>query len=69
MLWQALQRVQKADYTNKIAAVLAAADDDKLGTHAPHARALLTTAAATATAASKAAKQGADALEVRNTEQ
>jgi hypothetical protein len=56
--------VRSADYSKKISAVLAAADEDKIGKHAPNARAQLTTAAAAATAASEAAKRGADALEV-----
>jgi hypothetical protein len=56
--------VRSADYTKKISAVLAAADDDKIGKHAPAARAELTTAAATAAAASEAAQRSADKLEV-----
>jgi hypothetical protein len=61
---QTLKRVRKADYADQISAVLFAADEDKLGRHAPDARAQLTTAAAAATTASEAAKRGADALEV-----
>jgi hypothetical protein len=64
---QALKRVRSADYTKKIALVLVAADEDSIGKHAPDARARLTDAAATATAASEAVKRGADDLEVRNT--
>jgi hypothetical protein len=56
--------VRKADYTDQISAVLFAADEDKLGRHAPDARAKLTTAAADATAASEAVKRSADAFEV-----
>jgi hypothetical protein len=68
VLWQALKRVQKADYTDKVTAVLTAAEDDQLGSYAPAAMAKLTTAAAIAAAASEAAKRGAAALEVSSNE-